>query len=115
MTVTLPDALRAWGGPGFAPALKRELGALPSGVLPLHRGTTQGGHVDDSAISVTVLHAVEGARGLEARVGVFFTEVVPACSCGDDPLEVNAYCVLRIAIDKNTAAAAFSVEPDPPA
>lgn len=115
MSCILAETLRAWGGAAFAETLKRELAALPSGSLPLARATTQGGQVDDRDIAVTVLGATADADAIRARVGVFFTEVVPSCSCGDDPLEVNAYCVLRIDIDRTTAAAAFSVVADVPA
>lgn len=114
MTFVLPESLRAWGGDAFAATLKRELGALPSGALPLHPGTTQGGYVDDGDIAVTVLDATEDARCIQARVGVFFTEVVPSCSCGDEPLAVNAYCAVRIGIDRDTAEATFAVVPELP-
>lgn len=112
MSCVLADSLRAWGSAAFAATLKREVGALPPGSLPLARATTQGGQVDDRDICVTVLDAAADADGIRARVGVFFTEVVSSCSCGDDPLEVNAYCVLRIDIDRGTAAAAFTVVAD---
>lgn len=112
MTIVLPESRNAWGGDDFAATLKRELGALPPGSLPLARGTTQGGHVDDGDIAVTVLDAVEDTDAIRVRAGVFFTEVVPSCSCGDEPLETNAYCVLSIGIDKATAVAAFAVASD---
>lgn len=112
MSCILADSLRTWGSAAFAATLKRELSALPSGSLPLARATTQGGQVDDRDLAITVLGASDDTDGLRARVGVFFTEIVPSCSCGDDPLEVNAYCVLRIDIDRGTAAAAFTIVAD---
>lgn len=107
----LPETLRAWGGADFDRVLRRELGALPSGTLPLDGGTSQGGYVDDGDIAVSVLGATEDTQSVQARVGIFFTEVVPSCSCGDDPLEVNAYCTVQIRVDKATAEAVFAVAP----
>lgn len=112
--VRLSESLRAWGGDDFDGTLKRELGALPAGTLPLDQGTTQGGYVDDANIEITVLNTTAAARSVQTRIGVFFTEVVPSCSCGDEPLQANAYCVVQIRIDKATAEATFAVEPDMP-
>ena len=44
-----------------------------------------------------------------ARVGIFFNEVVGGCSCGDDPLSVNAYCQIQVSIDRASAEAEFAV------
>lgn len=104
-----PDALRDWGNETFAQTLKAELRALGRGALPLQQGTTQGGLVDDSAIETTLLHARDAGGHLETRVGVFFTEIVGGCSCGDDPLQANAYCVLQIDIDKTSTEATVSL------
>jgi hypothetical protein len=114
MTAALSDTLRAWGDADFDRTLKQELCALPSGTLPLAMGTSQGGYVDDGNIAVTVLSANDDARSVQARVGILFTEVVPSCSCGDEPLEANAYCVVQIRIDKATAEATFAAVPDLP-
>jgi hypothetical protein len=101
----LTDALSAWETDRFPEALKRELLALGPGALPLHLGTSQGGIVDDSALEATVLDfAAEGSR-IAVRVGVFFTEIVGGCSCGDEPMPAHAYCELRIRIDKATGEA----------
>jgi hypothetical protein len=114
MTVAMSETLRAWGGDDFDGMLKQEIAALPAGTLPLNQGTSQGGYVEDTNIEITVLNTTADAGSVQARVGVFFTEVVPSCSCGDEPLEVNAYCVVLIRIDKATAMATFAVEPDMP-
>jgi hypothetical protein len=47
-----------------------------------------------------------------ARVGIFFNEVVGGCSCGDDPLSVNAYCKIQVSIDRASAEAEFAVIPE---
>jgi len=114
MTVAMPESMRAWGGAGFDGMLKQEIAALPAGTLPLNQGTSQGGYVEDTNIEITVLNTTADARSVQARVGVFFTEVVPSCSCGDEPLEANAYCEVQIRIDKATAEATFAVVPELP-
>jgi hypothetical protein len=106
---TLPDSLRAWQTNSFNQTLKRELRALPGGTLPLHKGTTQGGLVDDSDIAVTILRSSEDGSSIQAEIGVFFHEIVGGCSCGDDPVADNSYCELRITIDKISAEAHFSL------
>lgn len=106
---TLHRSLSAFGSDGFGETLKQELAALGPGALPLEKGTSQGGYVDDDGLEFTVIGVVDGADAVTVRVGVFFTEIVINCGCGDDPMPVNAYCVLRIEIDRQTAGAAFTV------
>ena len=89
--------------------LKRELESLPSGTLPLHVCTTRGGYVDDSDISATVLNVEQAEHHLLCKVGIFFTEIVVGCGCGDAPFPENAYCELMVSIDKITAEAEFEV------
>lgn len=103
----LPQALQAWPSAAFAATLKAELERLVPGSLPLDQGTTHGGRADDGAVSVTVLRAAADDAAIVGEVGVFFGEVLAGCSCGDEPQTLNAYCELRVRIDKATAAAAF--------
>ncbi len=105
----LPATLAAWGDEAFPTVLKRELASLPSGTLPLDRGAVHGGMVDDSAIAVTLLQATADADGIRLRIGVFFTELVGGCSCGDDPVAENAYCELELQIDPRSAITRFSL------
>lgn len=93
----------------FETSLKRELEGLPAGSLPLDRATTRGGYVDDSDISVTVLHVQRDAHRVLCKIGIFFTEIVAGCGCGDDPVPENAYCELRLSIDNRTAEADIEV------
>lgn len=105
----LPASRQQWQCAGFEKTLKTELEGLPAGTLPLERATSRGGIADDSDISVTVIEAVENTRSIQARAGIFFTEIVGGCSCGDDPFAENAYCEIRILIDKSTAEAEFEL------
>jgi hypothetical protein len=105
---TLIASLHAFGTDGFAAALQRELRALPPGRLPLAGAAVQGGHVDDATIGVSVLSAEQTADTIDVNLGVFFTEIVGGCSCGDDPYPSNGYCELRLRIDRRTGAASFT-------
>jgi hypothetical protein len=103
------DTLPAISAAEFGHALKSQLESLPAGSLPLQQGTSQGGYVDDSDISVTVI-STSGTKGrIQAKIGVFFTEIVVGCGCGDDPFPVNTYCELLISLDTNTAEVKFEV------
>ncbi|MBT8130453.1 MAG: glucosamine--fructose-6-phosphate aminotransferase [Gammaproteobacteria bacterium] len=104
----LPAMLACRAG-AFEKILKRELEALPAGTLPLHRGTSRGGYVDDSDISTTVIHVEQGEHRVLCKVGIFFTEIIAGCSCGDDPFTENAYCELMVSIDKTTAETEIEV------
>jgi hypothetical protein len=105
----LVSSLRNFGSDSFTATLKRELETLGSGVLPLERGTTQGGRVDDSNLSATIIRVGEDAQFIRALVGVFFSEIVGGCSCGDEPVAENAYCEIQVLIDKQTGEAEFAV------
>lgn len=108
----LNAALQAWNSPAFGPTLKALLEALAPSSLPLHLGVTQGGMVDDKPITATYLNCRDAGDTIEARLGVFFTEIVINCGCGDEPMPINAYCELLIRIDKRNAGATLSVAND---
>lgn len=103
------DCLNARGTAAFPAELKAALLGMDAGVLPLQAGVTQGGHVDASDLDATVLDVIDDGAEIHARVGVFFTEMVGNCACGDEPVPIQAWCVLRVAIDTTTATASFSV------
>jgi hypothetical protein len=107
-----PRTLLADGVEACKTALKSELESLDRGTLPLASGTRQGGLIDDSRISATILEIHDGTDCLQARVGVFFTEIVGGCSCGDEPVSGPAYCSLSISIDTKTAEARFDPLPE---
>jgi hypothetical protein len=103
--IDLSASRDAWGTHAFAATLKRELEALPTGTLPLDRATAHGGRVSDDPPVATVIRAGDAGSHLEARVGVFFAEVIAGCSCGDEPFDQPGYCELEVRIDKATGAA----------
>jgi hypothetical protein len=105
---SLGNSLRAWNTAAFAGVLKAELMGLGAGVLPL-REAAAGGCTDESDVEITVLGASDSAAEIHVNVGVFFAEVIAGCSCGDEPSASNAYCELRVSIEKETGVARFSV------
>lgn len=105
----LLNSLNAWGSDSFSRLLKEELQSLQPGTLPLHAGVTQGGLVDDAGLTATVLSASDKAGTLQIKVGIFFTEIVAGCSCGDDPAAYSAYCEILVRIDRQTAACTFEL------
>ena len=104
----LPGALRTWGTTDFPTALNAELRARASD-LPLDAAATPGSHVEDGTVTITLLACTEQPDRVCVMVGVFFSETVASCGCGDEPFSQPAYCELRIAIDRATAAATVSV------
>lgn len=111
-TASLPASVEHWGSPRFDSTLKAELRKLKRGTLPLTQATTQGGMVDDSDISVSVLKSSESNDSIVVRASVFFDEIVGGCNCHDDPVSENAHCTLRVTIDKVTTLANFEVLAD---
>lgn len=82
----------------LADCLSTALRSLPPGSLPLQAGCEQGGLVDDSDLSVSILGLTRSGGETTARIGVFFTEIVGGCSCHDDPVRANAHCMLEVVI-----------------
>jgi hypothetical protein len=100
--LTLLESARSVGTPDFASALQRELAALPESLLPITGD--QGGRVDPSSIGVALLSAQVQADHILADIGVFFTETVGGCSCGDEPFVSQGYRQLTLTIDRETGA-----------
>jgi len=102
--ILLPLSQAAWSRDDFQATLKAELKALPSGSLPLQWGTEQAGLVDDSDIAVTVIRSSATSEQISVLTGIFFSEIVSGCSCGDEPtMSINAYLELQLMIDKSSA------------
>jgi len=63
-----------------------------------------------------IMNASEEADFIHAKVGIFYSGIIAGCSCADDPTpisELNEYCEVQLAIDKNTAEATVTLVPDP--
>jgi len=105
----LPDTLQKSQSGSFDKALKRELESLPTGSLPLEKCQSCCGIIDDSNISVTVISTRQDGSRIQAKIGVFFTEIVAGCVCGDEPAPENAYCEMLISIDQTSGDAKFEL------
>lgn len=109
MVHSLKQSVQAWRTNDYEATLKQELCSLPGGALPLHLATEQGGMVDDSAITVSVLNSTEQDMQLHTRVYVFFDEIVGGCNCHDDPVASKMQCEMLVSIDMNTGNASFNM------
>ena len=92
----------------FADTVKHELESLDTNTLPLDQCTAQGGYVDESPIAATILSSQEYTDYISVKAGIFFTEIVINCGCGEDPMPTNAYAEVSIRIDKITGDTTFS-------
>lgn len=101
--------LHSWKTDSFVSNLKNEIKNLAAGSLPLAKSLTQGGYVDDTNLEVSVMQCTEDDHFIYVKTGIFFTEIVVCCGCGDEPMRQNAYCDMQITIDKITAETAFMV------
>ena len=110
--VTFENLLGCGPAENLGEILKNELKTLKPGDLPLQMATQQGGLIDDKRLEPTVLGVSESQDAIMARVGIFFTEIVAGCNCGDDPMPVNSYCELEVRIDKHSAEAKFRLISD---
>jgi len=105
--IRLEQSLLAWGKPGFAAVLKREIEGLEPVLLPLQQGLSTGNYVADAPIAVVVHSSVELDEVIRVTAGIFYQGVLGGCSCTDDPTpasDINEYCEVQLDIDKRSAA-----------
>jgi len=108
--VKLIKSLNYWGTDNFSNVLKMELLELDVNNLPLDKATTAGKFIKDSEIGITVLAISENEENIKAKIGVMFTETQWAYCCGEEePMTSNAYCEVKITINKLTANTIFIV------
>ena len=106
--IQLSKSLHAWKTQGFKDILKHELEQLEVQVLPLQQGLSQSSYATDSKFQVMIISVVEEPEFIRAKTGVFYTGLIPGCSCADDPTpvsEYSEYCELQFDISKKTAEA----------
>jgi len=101
--IKFSDSLKCYPSKEFSQILKNEIEHCDRKLLPLDQGTNQGGYVGDEAITATVLRVHDKTESIQVVVGIFFTEIVICCGCGDDPMPENTYCEMCFEIDKRTA------------
>ena len=101
--IKFSQSLQHYPSEDFKRVLKDEIEACDKKLLPLEKGTAQGGYVSDEPITATVLRVTDQTECIQVLVGIFFTEIVICCGCGDDPMPTNVYCEMNFEIDKQTA------------
>lgn len=64
----------------------------------------------DDHIETTIFHFTENQVNIHAKVGVFFSEVMPSYCCGEEePMVFNAYREVMVILNKLTAETHFIV------
>lgn len=103
----LPNAVSAWDTPSFTTTLKQEIEALDGKSLPLQQGLTHSSYANEDQFSVVILKAfVDDANAIHVKAGIFYSGLIPGCSCADDPSpdnEYSEYCEVGFTIDRTTA------------
>ena len=110
--IRLDNALRAWGKPEFKAILKQEIERMDAEQLPLQQGLTTGSYAVSNQLTAMINSVSEAEHHIRVTAGIFYKSVIGGCSCADDPTPVNEnneYCVVRLEIDKATAATSVSL------
>ena len=108
----LPLTLKARGTDSFNTALKQEVCALDSNLLPLQQGLQNSSYAISDKLSVTVLNVEEDATNITVKAGLLYNGIIAGCSCADDPTptdETNEYCDVLFCINKLTAETTVSL------
>jgi hypothetical protein len=107
--IQLSKSLQAWKTPDFNKILKAEIEELEVEALPLQQGLSQSSYAADSKFQVIIIGVAEDPEFIRATTGIFYTGLIPGCSCADDPTPVSEYfeyCELQFNISKRTAEVA---------
>lgn len=105
----------AWGTPAFRDVLKVVLEQLTVAQLPLQQGLSQSSYACDDNIKAVIISVAEKSGYIRATAEIFYTGIIPGCSCADDPAPVNDYaehCAVQIDINLQTAATVISLLPE---
>jgi len=98
-----------WGSDDFPSALINRISSLPDNSLPLQQGISQGDIASERPEKITIMNSDENDAQVIVKLGVYFTEIISGCSCGDDPASLNGYCEMQLTIDKQSGDASFKV------
>lgn len=113
--IELKTALAAWNTPAFRDVLKAEIEQLDTKQLPLQQGLSHSSYACDDNIRAVIISVTEEAGVIHATAGIFYTGMIPGCSCADDPAPVDEYteyCEVQLDIDRQTAATAVRLLSD---
>ena len=102
----LSKSLNAWNTPAFEEIVKQEIQCLDGKLLPLQQGLSHSSYACEGNFSVVILGVSDGETSICVKTGIFYTGLIPGCSCADDPSPDNEYaeyCEVEFTIDKATA------------
>lgn len=104
----LTQTLAAWQTDRFTQTLKGELEGMPS-LLPLSEALPPKCYLDDSDVGVNVGAVSDSGATITAAIEVFFAAIPIGCACGEGASGENAYCEMRLTIDKVSAETTFEI------
>jgi len=113
--IRLARSLDAWGTQEFQDVLKSEIEQLDAAELPLQQGLSSSSYALGDGRSAMVISARENDGAIRAKVGIFYSGIIPGCACADDPTpetELSEYCELELDIRKDTAETTVTVVDD---
>jgi len=112
--IQLRESLKAWSTPAFESILKEELEALDMGALPLQQGLAHSSYALEDKFQVMIISVSEDSDMIRAKTGIFYSGLIPGCSCADDPTpvsEYSEYCEVSFVINKITADTTVTLLP----
>jgi hypothetical protein len=111
----LIPALTAWGTPAFEETLKNTIMQMDAALLPLQQSLSQSSYTDGADRSVMIMSITDDAGFIRVKTGIFYTGIIPGCSCADDPTPMNEiaeHCEVQFDIDKITAETTITLLAD---
>lgn len=110
--IELTLSLNAWNTAAFTDVLKQEISSLGIQSLPLQQGLKYSSVALADNLSVSILKTSENDDSIIASACLFYTGIIPGCSCADDPTPIdenNEYCEISICINKHTAESTITL------
>ena len=101
----LANSAQTWNTPAFDKTLKAEVCGMDADLLPLQKALTQSSYTEGNNRNAIILKIDDDDQFIHVKIGMFYTGIIPGCSCADDPTpdnEYNEYCELQFKIDKAT-------------
>ena len=111
----LTKALNAWNTPAFDAVLKQEIECMDGKFLPLQQGLLHSSYANEQGFSVSILRVSHDDALIRVKAGIFYTGMIPGCSCADDPTpddEYNEYCVVVFEIDRKNGKTRINLVAD---
>lgn len=110
--IELTLSSRAWNTAAFDDVLKQEIASLDMMSLPLQQGLRYSSVALADKLSVSILKTSENDDSIFANASLFYTGIIPGCSCADDPTpidESNEYCEILVCINKTTSESTITL------